>query len=301
MRSQRSGVRRIRRSDGTPLPLEVLRGHAVGRDHEVLDELLGPVLLVGQEVGQHVAVEEGSRSRSFRGSARPAGAGDSSSPARRGLARAGARRARAPRRAARAAAPSRRARRRRCCRRASRDSARRARYTSESLTAPSAPTTISMTIARRSLAFAERRQVGRELLGQHREDLGGRVDRTSCWSARARRSPSPCFTVASTSATATRIFTAPPAMRLGDGELVEIARVVVVDRAQRRPVRSLIAGPDSEARLRDGVGLRLGRRREIRLEPALGHHAARDRLKLFTVLGRWPAHLFGTEYDARGA
>ena len=58
MRSQRSGERRTRRSDGKPLRFEVGRGDAVRRDHEVLDELLGPVLSIRVEIRQLVSVED---------------------------------------------------------------------------------------------------------------------------------------------------------------------------------------------------------------------------------------------------
>ena len=80
------------------------------------------------------------------------------------------------------------------------------------------------------LVLVQRRQVGRELLRQHREDLAPPCRPTSCCARRARRSRVPFGTSASTSAIATKIWTRAAGERLGDRELVEVARVVVVDR-----------------------------------------------------------------------
>ena len=62
------------------------------------------------------------------------------------------------------------------------------------VTVPSAATVISMTMARRSSSGIERRQVRRQLLRQHRKDLGrgvdrGRVDRGMVVDGRALRAP----------------------------------------------------------------------------------------------------------------
>ena len=65
IRSQRLGVRTTRRSDGKLFGREVARGHAVGGDHEVLDDLLGPVLRVGFQVLELVAVEDRTRFDGF--------------------------------------------------------------------------------------------------------------------------------------------------------------------------------------------------------------------------------------------
>ena len=52
MRSQRSGERTTRRIEATPFALRNLRGHAIGRDHEVFDQLLGAVVRIGLQVAQ---------------------------------------------------------------------------------------------------------------------------------------------------------------------------------------------------------------------------------------------------------
>ena len=44
-----------------PAAGQVACRHAVGRDHELLDQLLGAVLRIRPQVGQHVAVEDGPR------------------------------------------------------------------------------------------------------------------------------------------------------------------------------------------------------------------------------------------------
>ena len=59
--AQRSGERTTRRSDGKPCASRKRAVDAVGGDHEVLDELLRAVLLVGGEIGDRVAVEDGAR------------------------------------------------------------------------------------------------------------------------------------------------------------------------------------------------------------------------------------------------
>ena len=71
MRSQRSGERSTRRSDGKPLLLEERAVDAVGGDHEVLDQLLRAVLLVGPQVGERAVVEHRRAPRSSRARARP--------------------------------------------------------------------------------------------------------------------------------------------------------------------------------------------------------------------------------------
>ena len=128
MRSQRSGVRTTRRIEGSPWRSRNARRDAVGRDHEVFDQLLGAVRLVRPQVGQRVAVEHRGRDslrleleRAVRDAAACAVAGRRD-PAARICRRAPARRQRRRCRAA-----GHRARRRRCCRRASRGCGPRAR------------------------------------------------------------------------------------------------------------------------------------------------------------------------------
>ncbi len=71
---------------------------------------------------------------------------------------------------------------------------------------------------------------------------------------------------------------------LGDGELIEVPRVVVVDRA---PEKIAQVAPPLRARARrprDPVELLLDTRRELRLEPPLHHRAAGDLLKVGAVM-----------------
>ena len=56
------------------------------------------------------------------------------------------------------------------------------------------------------VAFAQRREVGRQLLRAASERCRPPCRPTSCWWRRGRRSPSPCLTSASTSAMATSTF-----------------------------------------------------------------------------------------------
>ena len=100
---------------------------------------------------------------------------------------------------------------------------------SDSPTAPSAPTVISMTIASRSWPSAERRQVSGELLRKHREDLGGRVN---------GRGVGPRVAIDRRAFLDDRVDVGHRDENLHraargwhrDRELVEIARIIVVDR-----------------------------------------------------------------------
>ena len=128
---------------------------------------------------------------------------------------------------------------------------------------PSAPTEHLDDDGQALLPVAERRQVGGEPLRQHGEDLGGRVDRGRVGprvgvDRRAR------VTRASTSATATRILTAPPARGAATVELVEVAGVVVVD-----------GGPGQGAQIADrGIRLRGAPGDGGRLRSAAGEKSA---------------------------
>src|SRR5262249_51519058 len=77
--------------------------------------------------------------------------------------------------------------------------------------------------------------------------------------------------------------------RLGDRQLIEIARVVVVDRAPEEPaqVAHRFLGP--ARRSDDRLDLRQHVRRELRIEPAFAHGAERDVLQLRSIGRR--AHL----------
>jgi len=81
------------------------------------------------------------------------------------------------------------------------------------------------------------------------------------------------------------------AAHLRHRQLVEIARVVVVDRAPQKmaqvaPALSGVEGPAGCRRhcLRHLADLRVGRRRVVRLEAAFDHRATRDRFQRSAVI-----------------
>ena len=57
MRSQRSGSRSTRRSALKPCAVKKLRGHAIGRDHELLDQLLRSIGFIGTKIAQDARAE----------------------------------------------------------------------------------------------------------------------------------------------------------------------------------------------------------------------------------------------------
>ena len=135
-----------------PLAREEARDDAVGRDHEVLDQLLRAVRSSGAQVGERAVVEDGARLRASRARSAPRACAHAlQAPARRGPARrscssspgTAAERGRRRRRCLRA-------RRRRRCRRAWRGCGRARGRCRSSVTAPSAATVISTTTASRS-------------------------------------------------------------------------------------------------------------------------------------------------------
>ena len=203
--AHRSGERSTRRSEGKPFAVEEARRHAVRGDHEVLDEVLRAVAALRHEVGERAAVEDGPRLERLQAERAVRGPQPAELLARRGPGRAAARRSRALRRRARARARCRRARRPRSCRRAWRGCGRSARYTSESPSEPSGRTTTIDDDRLAVRAVAERREVGREPLGQHREDLRRRVDRRRVRARVGVDRPSPSSRCASTSAMATQM------------------------------------------------------------------------------------------------
>ena len=84
------------------------------------------------------------------------------------------------------------------------------------------------------LVSVERRQVGRQLLRQHREDLAPPCRPTSCWPRRGRRCAEPFVDQRVDVGDRDEDRLAAPSPRgLRDRELIEIARVVVVDRRPR--------------------------------------------------------------------
>ena len=273
---------------GEAARLQELGGDAVGGDHEVLDQLPRAVLLVGEEVGEHVAVEHrpGLERREAERAAvvaqllhrlrhpilktelrvEPGDRGD----ARRHGCPPGEPRgdsvvgelgvvddARAIDVAVRHGAV--RADRRR-------DDQR------EPL-----------------LALAERREVGRQLLGEHRKDFGRRVHRGRVHLRVAvdrRAFADHRVHVGDRDEDRHGV----PARRRGDRELVEVSRVVVVDGSPGEVAEvadggiALLGGPGDRARLGEV------RRGEVRLEPALAHRPPGDRLELAPVVARPGAH-----------
>ena len=125
------------------------------------------------------------------------------------------------------------------------------------------------------LAFVERSDIGGELFGQHREDARRRVDRRGV-GARVR--------IDRRSIRDRRIHigdrheNGDGAIRegLGDRQLIEVARVVIVDR-RPQAVAHLAHGRRRFAR-RTGDGPRLRKRggRELRRQTVLDHGAAGD-------------------------
>ena len=268
--------------------LEELRGHAVGGDHEVLDQLPRAVRLVGSEIGEHVTVEH--RPGLERLEAQRAAvmaqrlhrlrdpilkpelrveAGD------RGDARRRRRRAVEPRgdgvvgelgvvddaRAIDVAA-------RRCAVRPDRH----------------------IDDHREPLpALAEGGEVGRQLLGEHRKDFGRRVHRGR---VRLRvavdRGALPHDRVHVGDRDQDRHRVA--ARRLGDRELVEIPRVVVVDGGPEETAKvpdggiAVLGGLGDRARLGEDGG------REVGLEPALAHRPPGDLPELAPMGARRRTH-----------
>ena len=92
----------------------------------------------------------------------------------------------------------------------------------------------------------------------------------------------PSATVASTSATATSSFTAPAGERLRHRELVEVARVVVVDRHPREVPQVADGGPRLDDALAEGLGLREDRGGEVGQQAAFGHRPPGDGPQLLT-------------------
>ena len=123
--------------------------------------------------------------------------------------------------------------------------------------------------------LAEGRQVGREPLGQHREDLGHGVD-----GRRVRAG----VAVDRAALRDRRVHVGhgheqlhrPCGEGLGHRELVEVARVVVVDRHPRELPQVADGGPRLDDALAEGLGLREDRRGEVGQQAALGHRPPGD-------------------------
>ena len=254
--------------------LQVLRGDPVGRDHEVLDQLLRPILLVRPQVGEQVAVEHGPGLERLEaqgpalvpqgphGLSRPildpellVETRDRGQPRRRGSRPVepggdpvvGELRLVPHDRAVHVGGDDRPSRVDHHL-----DDERQAR-----------------------LILSERREIGREPLREHREDLGRGVDRRGVGSRMvvdggARRHER--VDVGHRDEDLDRSV----AHRRRDGELIEIPGVVVVDRAPEEVAKIADRGAGVGRRLRDGLGLLERGGREVREEPALAHRSVRD-------------------------
>ena len=286
MRPHRSGERRTRRSEGKP-GLEELRGRDVGRDHEILDQVLGRVLLVRAQVRKEVADEDGTRLRRLEGQ-RAAVVAQLLHGERHARLQAELLGDRGLRGHGRGAFPSRRARRRPSRRRASPGSGRargdvRLRHHAvgrnhhlDDDREPIPP-------------LPQRRQVGGEPLGQHGEDLGRGVDR-------GRVRPRVAVDRAAVRDGGVHVGHGHQELHgargegLRHGELVEVPRVVVVDRHPGKAPQVA----DSRARRDGALGerrrLREGRGGEIGLQAALDHGPAGDRAQSVTSGGSVRAH-----------
>ena len=280
-RAQRSGGAQHSTQRGQALRLEVFRGDPVGRDHEVLDQLLGAVLLVRPEVGDQVAVEHGPglpRLEAQRAPLVPEGLHGLRDPILDpqllveprdgGEARGGGPGPVEPGRDA-------------VVRELGAVPHERAVHVGRGDRPVGADHHLDDDRQPR-LVLTEGREIGRELLGQHREDLGRGVDRGRV---------GPCVPIDGRARLHQRVdvgdrdehLDRPLAHRRGDGELIEVARVVVVDRAPQEIAKV----PDRGARvgrgLPDRLGLRLRRGGEIRQESTLGHRPVRDGPELVAI------------------
>jgi len=131
------------------------------------------------------------------------------------------------------------------------------------------------------VVFSERREIGREALGQHRKDLGRRVDR--------RRVGARVF-VGRRAVGHERVhvgnrheqFRPAAAERFGHRQLVQIARIVVVD---RRPQQGALVADRRVARCAGvrGACFVERRRRELREQSVTEHRAVRDVLENRTM------------------
>ena len=146
----------------------------------------------------------------------------------------------------------------------------------------------------------ERREIGRELFGQHRKDPARRVDRR-----RVRLRVAVDGRVARDERVDVRDGDEDPHRaareRLRDRELIEVTRVVVVDRRPQEAAE--VANRAAGARRRRGDGGRLGEDggREVREESALEHRASRDGTEEVAARGRGGIHEAQTRTDASGA
>ncbi len=128
------------------------------------------------------------------------------------------------------------------------------------------------------LTCGERREVGGKLLGKHREDLGGGVN---------GRGVSPCVTVDRGTFPDDRVdvgdrdedFHRAARGRHRDRELIEIARIVVVDRCPEQATKVAERRAGGGRCSGDGVALRHGRAGEIRQQAPLQHRLSREVLE----------------------
>ena len=135
----------------------------------------------------------------------------------------------------------------------------------------------------RSSSCVQRREVRRELLGEHRKDAAPPCRPTSC-SARARSSSGvPFFTSASTSAIATRTFTAPPGSGSATESWSRSRRVVVVDRGPEQGPQVAQPVPHRWRRGRDRVELLESALREIRRQSPFPHRPPGDLVEVGAV------------------
>ena len=129
------------------------------------------------------------------------------------------------------------------------------------------------------LSLGERAEIGGEPLGKHGEDFRRGVDarRVGARMLIERRADSHHRVDVRNR---DKNLHPPAALRLRHRQLIEIARVVVVDRAPRQVAQVTDPGAARKRRGPDRAQLLEGRGGEIRLEAVLAHQAARDVLQL---------------------
>ena len=135
---------------------------------------------------------------------------------------------------------------------------------------------MSTTIAARSSCSASELEIGRQALRQHGEDLGGRVDRRRVDGSvliDGRVTVDQRVDVGDGHEDTDAVLA-----RFGDRELIEVARVLVVDGAPET-IAQVAAGGRLGARFGELVGLGQRGGREVGLETPLPHRLPRNLLQ----------------------